>query len=157
MVVYTSLLRVLLLIRTLILNLLPNAVVHECKDGEIAVKTFETFPIDLIFMDIQMPKLDGLDATRMIRAYENQLDKKTPIIALTAGTLSEEKAKCIQAGMDSAILDPTDSDMLGIIYATKALLKKDDYCIEYIEKTQEYKSYITRKDSSIFKLLSIFM
>lgn len=39
----------------------------------------------------------------------------------------------MQAGMDSAILDPTDSDMLGIIYATNALLKNDDYCIEYIQ------------------------
>lgn len=79
----------MILIKTLILNLLPNAVVYECRNGETAFKTFKNHAIDLIFMDIQMPKLDGLSATKMIREYEKQLGKRTPIIALTAGTLRE--------------------------------------------------------------------
>jgi len=128
----------MILIKTLILNLLPNAVVYECRNGEIAFKTFKNQSIDLIFMDIQMPKLDGLGATRMIREYEKQLGKRTPIIALTAGTLKEEKENCLQAGMDEFLTKPVQSEVL-VELMEKYLLHNDSKKIS-IKQSEQVKS-----------------
>lgn len=96
----------MILIKTLILQQLPKAKIYECTNGEIAMKTFKNHPIDLIFMDVQMPIMDGLTATRKIREYEQITGGSTPIIALTAGALKEEKEKCLQAGMDEFLTKP---------------------------------------------------
>ena len=102
----------MLLIKTLILQQLPQARIFECKNGEIAFKTYKTQSIDLIFMDVQMPKMDGIAATQAIRAYEQESNKRTPIIALTAGALKEERENCLNAGMDEFLTKPVQSDIL---------------------------------------------
>ncbi|WP_231885043.1 response regulator [Alteromonas stellipolaris] len=66
-------------------------------------------PYDLIFMDCHMPVMDGLTATKEIRA----LGEKIPIIALTANALSGEKEKCLRAGMDDFISKPVGVSRLG--------------------------------------------
>ena len=63
---------------------------------------------DLIFMDIQMPEMNGLDATRHIRKLENRWAASIPIIAMTADAFSENVAECLQAGMNGHIAKPVD-------------------------------------------------
>jgi CheY-like chemotaxis protein len=71
---------------------------------------------DLIFMDVQMPEMDGYDATRRIRAIEAELSRlperhaAVPIIAMTANVFKEDIEKCLAAGMDSHVGKPLDFD-----------------------------------------------
>jgi len=77
------------------------------NDGIEAVDCFKKGEFDLILMDVQMPKMDGYDATREIRKFEKQHNKKaTPIIALTANAIIGDDKKCIASGMDDYISKP---------------------------------------------------
>ncbi|MFA5517309.1 MAG: response regulator, partial [Desulfuromonadales bacterium] len=83
--------------------------VLQAENGRKAVALWRDNAIDLVFMDVQMPEMDGLEATRLIRAVESAAKKaRTPIIAVTAGVLPEEKAACLDAGMDGYLLKPFD-------------------------------------------------
>ncbi len=77
-------------------------------NGEIAVEMFKKNNYDLVFMDIQMPVMDGLDATKQIRSYELAEGKtsKTPIIAMTANTLKGDRETFMNAGMTEYIGKP---------------------------------------------------
>ena len=67
---------------------------------------------DLIFMDVQMPEMNGLDATRSIRGLENKWASSIPIIAMTANAFSEDVAECLEAGMDGHIAKPIDMKLV---------------------------------------------
>jgi signal transduction histidine kinase/CheY-like chemotaxis protein len=75
-------------------------------DGQQAIDAIEREPFDLVFMDCQMPVLDGFEATRAIRARGSAV----PIVALTAGALVEERERCAEAGMDDFLSKPVRSD-----------------------------------------------
>ena len=75
------------------------------EDGRQAVKMWETGRYDLVLMDIQMPRLNGLDATSLIRKQERERGGHTPIIAMTAHA---GKERCLAAGMDSYVSKPID-------------------------------------------------
>ena len=77
-------------------------------NGKEAVAAHQRKTFDLILMDIQMPGMDGLEATRRIREAERSKDRKTPIIALTASLMREDKARCFKAGMDAVVGKPVD-------------------------------------------------
>ena len=94
----------ILLIKTIILDILPNAQIIEAVDGKEAFDKFKNEDPDIVFMDIQMPEMNGYDSTKEIRQFEN--GKKVPIIALTAGTLKDEKEKCLEAGMNDYVPKP---------------------------------------------------
>jgi signal transduction histidine kinase/ligand-binding sensor domain-containing protein/CheY-like chemotaxis protein len=81
------------------------------KDGEEAVETFTSEPgkFHLIFMDIQMPHMDGLEATRRIR---EKGFKDIPIIAMTAQTMKGDREKCLEAGMDDYIPKPIKREVV---------------------------------------------
>ncbi len=70
-------------------------------------------PYDLVLMDVQMPELDGIATTQRIRARETSLQmRRTPIIALTANTLVEDRYACFEAGMDGFLVKPLDREKL---------------------------------------------
>jgi PAS domain S-box-containing protein len=94
----------MLLLKTIISNLLVNPIIYEVPDGLAAVSEFEAINPNIIFMDIQMPKMNGYQATTEIR--KSSLGKNTPIIAITAGTEKEEKNKCLEVGMNDYISKP---------------------------------------------------
>lgn len=76
-------------------------------DGVGAVEAFRDWAPDLILMDVSMPRMDGLEATRSIRAMERtQPGTRVPIIALTARALSEDREACLAAGMDDYVTKP---------------------------------------------------
>ena len=67
----------------------------------------KTFPFDLVFMDCQMPEMDGFEATRNIKLLmEERAVSKIPVIALTANAMKGDREKCLQAGMDDYISKP---------------------------------------------------
>ncbi|HWI40094.1 MAG TPA: response regulator [Verrucomicrobiae bacterium] len=76
----------------------------EAKDGAEAVRMWEKDQPDLIFMDVQMPHMDGLEATRRIRARGSSV----PIFGVTAHVMQEEVTRCINAGMNGHIVKPID-------------------------------------------------
>lgn len=76
------------------------------ENGQLAVKLWEDDEFDLILMDIQMPEMDGIDATKMIRDREKQKGGHIPIIALTAHALSGDREQCLSAGMDGYVSKP---------------------------------------------------
>ncbi|WP_018693377.1 hybrid sensor histidine kinase/response regulator [Algicola sagamiensis] len=84
------------------------------KNGEEAIEHVRQRHFDLIFMDIQMPVMDGLEATKAIR----ESDTSTPIIALTANVLKQEIEKYIKIGMNGHIGKPFEQDTLGEILET---------------------------------------
>ena len=114
----------MLLAKTLIRQIIPNCTIIEALDGQEAVGKFkETIP-DIIFMDIQMPIMNGYEASAEIRKIQ---PKHIPIIALTAGTVIGEREKCIQAGMDDYASKPIVKDTLEKIilnYIKKSNTKK---------------------------------
>ena len=97
----------MLLIKTIIRRIAPMAQILEAKNGLEALAHCESIWPDIIFMDIQMPEMNGYDATVRIREMEKEQSKKhTPIIALTAGSLRSEKEKCLKVGMNDFVLKP---------------------------------------------------
>jgi PAS domain S-box-containing protein len=77
-------------------------------DGREALEDFGRLPFDLILMDIQMPRIDGLAATAAIRAAEKISGGHVPIIALTAHAMEGDRALCLEAGMDDYLTKPLD-------------------------------------------------
>lgn len=105
----------ILLIKTIIGDILPDATIIEAEDGGDAVSLFQEYSPELVFMDIQMPLMNGYEATRQIRNSDK--GKVVPIIALTAGTLNDEMVKCKDAGMDDYVSKPfVSSTILKVIH-----------------------------------------
>ena len=94
----------LLLLKTIIKNMFIETTIFEVFNGVDAVEQFEAINPDIIFMDIQMPSMNGYEATRTIRSFKS--GKNVPIIAVTAGAEKDEKLKCIEAGMNDYISKP---------------------------------------------------
>ena len=76
-------------------------------DGAEAVKALESLPYDLVLMDVQMPVLDGLEATRQIRnPHSAVLNHEVPIIAMTANAMQSDRNECLDAGMNDYVSKP---------------------------------------------------
>jgi CheY-like chemotaxis protein len=76
------------------------------ENGEEAIDAFKKEDFDLILMDVQMPIMNGYEATKIIRSLEVEKDRHIPIIALTAYAMTSDKDQCIDAGMDDYISKP---------------------------------------------------
>jgi CheY-like chemotaxis protein len=89
------------------------------NNGLEAVERFSETKFDIILMDIMMPVMDGLEASVKIREVEeiNNTEKRTPIIALTANTMDNDRDKCISYGMDDFMAKPFDIEKLKLIFS----------------------------------------
>jgi CheY-like chemotaxis protein len=102
--------------REIVLSLLePTHIQADCaENGARAVRMFEEAPekYDIIFMDVQMPEMDGYDATRHIRALDVPKAQTIPIIAMTANVFREDIQRCLEAGMNDHVGKPLDIDVV---------------------------------------------
>lgn len=96
-----------------------NHEVTIANNGLEAVQIFRTNKFDVILMDIMMPVMDGLEATIQIREDEkiSNSDSRTPIIALTANTMDNDRDTCISYGMDDFMSKPFDIEKLNVIFS----------------------------------------
>lgn len=88
---------------------------HVAENGQQAVEIVKRTSYSLIFMDCQMPEMDGFEATRSIRNLEKQSSKNVPIVAMTADAVEGSREQCLTAGMDDYISKPIDPDVLKVI------------------------------------------
>ena len=111
-----------------------GAIVTEVENGNLAVEAIKNEAFDLILMDLQMPIMDGIEATQIIR---NEFNKTIPIIALTANAIKGESKVCIEAGMNDYISKPFEED-----YFINTISK-------WINKTQKTKLVSEVKNTNV--------
>ena len=88
---------------------------EHAENGQIAVEMFSEHPAghyDAILMDVRMPVMDGLEATRAIRALKRSDSKSIPIIAMTANAFDEDVQQSLQAGMNAHLSKPVEPESL---------------------------------------------
>ena len=97
-----------LLIKALVKKFIPASIILEATNGREALELIMTKKIDIVLMDVQMPEMSGIEATKKIRDWEalNNHKSHLPIIALTAGASQEEQKRSLQIGMDDFITKP---------------------------------------------------
>jgi signal transduction histidine kinase/CheY-like chemotaxis protein/HPt (histidine-containing phosphotransfer) domain-containing protein len=94
-----------------------NCQVETAENGRVALAKFEKGAYDLVLMDMRMPEMDGLTATRLMRAWEREHGRPaTPIVALTASALAEDRAQCLAAGCANFVAKPLrKAELLAVI------------------------------------------
>jgi two-component system, sensor histidine kinase and response regulator len=83
-----------------------GCVVVVAENGKAALATLEKKEFDLVLMDVQMPEMDGLEATNRIRAMEQKTGRHLPILAMTAHAMKGDQERCLRAGMDAYVTKP---------------------------------------------------
>ena len=143
-----------------LLDKYPNITYEFAFDGEEAVNKATTSPYDIIFMDVNMPKINGLDATKIIR---QKLKIDIPIIALTANALKGDREKFLAAGMDDYIAKPIKVKELQRVIAAytpvqKSVVQKDEQeiTLNFSELLKAIQSRLELDDAIIIKLLHVF-
>jgi PAS domain S-box-containing protein len=94
----------LFLMNSILVQILPSSIIIEANNGQRAFELFKTERPSIIFMDIQMPEMNGYETTKAIRKIETEAH--IPIIALTAGTVKGERERCEQAGVNDYLTKP---------------------------------------------------
>ena len=95
------------------------------ENGQLAVDKYQSENFDLVFLDINMPVMDGLTALKHIRAYEKEVQRYTPIIALTANSINGDRERYIDEGMDNYLSKPFDRNQL--IAILHLYINKNEY------------------------------
>ncbi len=96
------------LIEIILSKIYPKAIVSKARNGKEALDLYKKDGPDLILMDIKMPEMDGIEATIKIRELEKGTDKRTPIVAVTAGVLQKDRERCLEAGVDGFVAKPIE-------------------------------------------------
>jgi signal transduction histidine kinase/DNA-binding response OmpR family regulator len=120
--------------QTFILRLLEKNGFHPIlvENGHEAVERFDPDSIDIILMDVQMPEMDGFEATRKIRKLEEQKGGHIPIIAMTAYATEGDRERCLEAGMDDYVSKPISA---GKLFKTiEALLPPEEFDAPTVEQ-----------------------
>jgi signal transduction histidine kinase/DNA-binding response OmpR family regulator len=94
-----------------------GCIVAEANNGVQAVEAMDKARYDIVFMDCQMPEMDGFEATQRIREVEGRLGRHTVIVALTADAMVGDREKCLKAGMDDYLNKPIKQDQITQILA----------------------------------------
>jgi len=128
----------MILLKSIIKKIIPNSIFYESGNGKEAYESYKKNKPDIVFMDIQMPDMDGIETTKKIRKYEK--DIYIPIIALTAGVLDEDIRKCFEAGMNEFVSKPINTDEIADIFK------------KYF-RHGEYKNYFNTTDYSEDKVI----
>ncbi|MGM0607373.1 MAG: PAS domain S-box protein [Candidatus Muiribacteriota bacterium] len=102
------------LLKIMIKEIIPDSIVFTVENGKKAFEYFKKDKFDFILMDVQMPVMDGISATKSIRKLEKG-QSHTKIIALSAGAIMEEKQNCLNAGMDDFLAKPFKQEELADI------------------------------------------
>lgn len=113
-----------------------NHEVTIANDGEEAVRLWQQGDYDVILMDIQMPVMNGLDATRRIRELETGSEHHTPIVAMTAHAMKGDRATCLAAGMDDYLSKPVRRPELHRALLTFASTAEDSSHNSPLQSTQ---------------------
>ncbi len=90
----------------------PGWRVSLAESGSEALQLMEEQHFDLVFMDVQMPEMDGLECTRLVRKKETGRDRRSVIIAMTAYAMEGDRRMCLDAGMDDYIAKPVEAEEL---------------------------------------------
>lgn len=98
------------------------------RDGAAAVQIFQQKRFDLVLMDIQMPVMDGMTATRLIRKLEGSRPR-TPIVALTADVLAGQRERCLAEGMDEYLTKPVDFEKLRQVIVKSCYQNRSDLAL----------------------------
>jgi two-component system sensor histidine kinase/response regulator len=110
--------------------------VEVVNNGREALAALEREPFDLILMDVQMPEMDGFEATSTIRARERFTGKRIPIIAMTAHAMSGDRDKCLASGMDGYVPKPIRSEELFNVISSLTADKKNVVSVAPLEKDE---------------------
>ncbi len=95
------------------LKKIGHMAVDTVKNGKEAITALEKIPYDLVLMDVQMPVMDGIEATRLIRdTHSPCLNHSVPIIAMTAHAMKSDRDRCLEAGMNDHIAKPVNTEIL---------------------------------------------
>ncbi len=92
--------------------------VHTAQNGREALATLETQAFDAVLMDVQMPEMDGFEATGQIRERERATGDHIPVVAMTAHAMKGDRERCLAAGMDAYVSKPVQVDELNTALAT---------------------------------------
>ena len=112
------------------------------ENGKLAIEKLEQNRPDLVLMDLQMPVMDGIEATKIIRAQDNYDD--LPIIAMTANAFSEDKAMCLNIGMNEHLAKPIDPENLYDLLRQWLPEPEDLVPVNADEQTTLYDTYLDR-------------
>jgi CheY-like chemotaxis protein len=122
-----------------------NCTIDTAENGSIAIEKFLSIDYDIVFMDMQMPVMDGLTATEAIRKAECESQSaRTPIVALTGNTAQEEIDRCLAAGCSSHLAKPIKKDTLVNMLAGTMPDAEKDACETYIVQEKRSVAHIAQ-------------
>lgn len=150
------------------LNILAkrNYLVDVVSNGRKALESMKKNTYDLILMDMQMPEMDGFEATSIIRKEEKETGKHIPVIALTAYVMKEDLERCFKAGIDTYVTKPFNSEQLfssidnqlqGIKVPVKFSQPSDDKNDRTVFSKKEFIERLEGNEKMARQLLELFM
>ena len=121
-------------------------------NGAEAVKALETVPYDLVFMDVQLPEMDGLEATKQIRDPASAVQNHAvPIIAMTAHAMKGDREECLRAGMDDYISKPVNPKEFASAIQ-RQLARSERHTKETVEAQRTYEDGVFDKEAALSRV-----